>query len=288
MHKNLFAGCLLCLVLLAGLACGCQVFQSEPTLAVLVRDAETKKPVATAEVYVCQRLKNHEVAPCRSKGGFTQADGIVQVRAEQPEELGLEVQAVAQGYLPEKVDVSADVVNARRQTAARESQTAKAARKPTEPRSPDVVVEMYAEPAFSVELVLPPNYRGLVKVGVELSDNFPLAMGQRCFRFPVSPTGEAQVRGPSLLQSIAVPDFRARYANGPYLGTKLEADKIGFRWLKGAGNQHCFVVGTQLDYEKFHAQLTPEETRAAGHGGDDGRKHKYRYGKITAKNYEKD
>ena len=280
MQNRRFAGCLLCLVLLVGLACGCQVFHAERTVAVLVRDAETKKPVATAEVYLCQRLGREEVAPCRSKGGFTQADGIAQLRAESSGEFGLQVQTVAQGYLPEKLDVPADALK----TNAATTSSAKGAS-----HSPDVVVEVYAEPAFSVELVLPPGYRGLVKAEIQLQDNLPLAAGQRCFRFPVSPSGEVQARGPSLLRRVAVADFRARYANGPLLGTKLDADKIGFRWLKGAGNQHYFVVGTQLDYEKLHAQLAPEETLAGGKSWEGGgRPHKYRYGKITAKNYEKD
>ena len=220
------------------------------------------------------------MAPCRSKGGFTQADGIAQLRAESSGEFGLQVQAVAQGYLPDKLDVPADALK----TNAAATSSAKGAS-----HSPDVVVEVYAEPAFSVELVLPPGYRGLVKAEIQLQDNLPLAMGQHCFRFPVSASGDVQVRGPSLLRRVAVADFRARYANGPLLGTKLDADKIGFRWLKGAGNQHYFVVGTQLDYEKLHAQFAPEETLAGGKSWEGGgRPHKYRYGKITAKNYEKD
>jgi len=281
MHNHLFAGCLLCLIFVVGLVSGCQVFHEERTVAVLVRDAETKKPVATAEVYLCQRLKRNEVAPCRSKGGFTQADGITRVRAEPAGELGLQVQAIAQGYLPEKVDLAADALK---------TSTPPAASAKGQARSPEVVVEMYAEPAFSVELVLPPGYRGLVKAEVQLQDKLPLTARQRCYRFPVSASGEVQVRGPSLLRRVPVADFRARYANGPLLGTRMDAEKIGFHWLKGAGNQHYFVAGTQLDYEKLHAQYAAEEIRAARDSWDDaskgGRPHKYRYGKITAKNYE--
>lgn len=277
MHNRRYIGCLLCLVLLVSLFPGCQVFQPDPTLSVLVRDAETKKPIPTAEVYLCQRLKGDEVAPCRSKGGFTQADGTAHLRAEPPGENGLQVQAVAQRYLPEKVNVAADVLK----TKAAPPASAKG-----QQHSPDVVVEMYAEPAFSVELVLPPGYRGLVKVRMLISEKLPLPPGQRCFRFSVAPSGDVQVHGPALLRRVPVADFRARYDNGPLLESTLDAEKVGFRWLKGFGEEHFFVAGTQLDYEALHNKLSPEDAYAEA-SPKEGRGHKYRYGKITAKNYEK-
>lgn len=278
MHYHRFAGCLLCLTVFSLLIPGCQVFSPEQTLAVQVRDAETKKPIATAEVYLCQRLKDEEVEPCRSKGGFTQGDGIVRLRAESGGENGLQVQVVAPRYLPDNVNVSADALK----TALNAASSAKGER-----HNPDVVVEVYAEPAFSVELLLPPGYRGLVKAELQIQDNLSVPPGQRCFRFPVSASGDVQVRGPALLRRVPPTDFRARYVNGPLLASTLDAEKVGFRWLKGGGNYHSFVVGTQLDYEVLHSQLAPEETRAAANdGAKGGRGHKYRYGKITAKNYE--
>jgi hypothetical protein len=278
MHDHRWARCLLCLVLLVGLVSGCQVFQSDRTLAVLVRDAETKKPVATAEVYLCQRLKGNEVAPCRSKGGFTQADGIARLRAEPPGENGLQVQAVAQGYLPGKQDVSAEALK---------TSTAAAPSAKGESLSLDVVVEVYAEPDFSAEFVLPPGYRGLVKAEILFVDTLPLAVGQRCFRFSVSASGDVQGRGPSFLRHVPIADYRARYANGLLLGTRMDAETIGFRWLKSAGNLHYFVAGTQLDYEKFHAQLAPEDNHGSGDDASQkDRPHKYRHGKMTAPSYE--
>jgi hypothetical protein len=159
------------------------------------------------------------------------------------------------------------------------------------PHSPDAVVEVYAEPDFSVELVLPPNYRGLIKAEIQVLDNVPLVARQRCFRFPVSASGDVLVRGPTLLRRVPVADIGARYANGPVLGTRMDADTVGFRWLKGTGHLHYFVAGNQLDYEKFHAQLAPEDSRASGSwdgASQKGGKHKYRYGKMTGRNYEPD
>ena len=280
MRKRRFARRLLCLLFLFCQAIGCQTFGGGQELTVLVRDAETKAPIATAEVYLCQRLKQDEVAPCRSMG-LTQADGIARLRAEPVGEHGMQVQAVAQGYLPEKLNLPAEAL---KKTTARSShQSAKQ-------RPVDALVEVYREPDFRVELVLPPGYRGLVKAEVQLLDTLPLPQGQRCFRFPVSASGDVLVKGPSLLRRVPPPEFRARYGDGPLLSTTMDAQTVGFRWLKGVGNQHLFVVGNQLDYEALHRQVAPEETQAAFGAVDDpawaGRSHKYRYGKITAPNYE--
>jgi hypothetical protein len=154
-----------------------------------------------------------------------------------------------------------------------------------------VTVEVYSAPDFSVELILPPGYRGLVKAEVRIQDNLPLPKGQRCFRFPVSASGDVLVQGPSLLRRVPAAEFRARYGDRPLLGTTMDAEKVGFRWLKGAGNQQVFMVGNQVDYEKLHRLVAPEETQAAFGAVDDpewaNRSHKYKYGKMTAKNYEK-
>lgn len=281
MCNRWLARCLLCLFFPLCLTTGCQIFHGDQTVAVLVRDAETKKPIATAEVYLCQCLPHDEVAPCHSKG-LTQADGIARLRAETAGEHGIQVQAVAQGYVPEKLNVSADAL--KKIAPASSPQSAKQ-------RPADVIVDVYAEPDFRVELVLPPGYRGLVKAAIQTQDNLSVPTGQRCFRYPVSASGDAVVRGPSLLQRVPAPEFRARYGNGPLLDATLDAEKVGFRWVKSVGNRQFFVVGTQLDYEKLHRQIAPEEAQTASGSWDDpawtNRSHKYRYGKITAPNYEK-
>lgn len=282
MRNRRFARRLLCLFILSYLTPGCQLFHGDPTITVLVRDAETKQPIPTAEVYLCQLLKDDEIAPCRSRE-LTQANGIARLRAEPDGDHGIQVQAMAQGYLPEKQNMAAEAI--KKSSAASSSHNAVQS-------PPDLILEVYSEPAFSVELLLPPGYRGLVKAEIHIQDNLPLPRGQRIFRFSASPTGDVQVIGPPLLQRVPAPEYRARYANGPLLNTTMDVEKIGFRWIKGTGNCHYFVIGNQLDYEALHRRLAPEETQSAKGSWDDGsnggRSHKYRYGKMTAKNYEKD
>jgi hypothetical protein len=273
MRNRRLARRLLCLILLFCLIPGCQVFQGEQSLTVLVRDAETKQPIPTAEVYVCQRLKGDEIAPCRSRE-LTQTNGIARLRGESAGDYGLQVQAVAPGHLPENVTVPPKASKGQPQPA-------------DAGRSSELIVEVYAAPDFSVELVLPLGYRGLVKAEIQIQDNLPLSRGQRCFRFPVSASGEVQVRGPSLLQRVPVPEYQARYANGPLLGKSMDVEKVGFRWIKSAGNCHYFVVGNQLDYEALHRRLAPEETQSPSGSWDEapqgGGSHKFKYGKLTGK-----
>jgi hypothetical protein len=274
MHARRPARYLLCLVFLFFLTPGCQMFQADPSLAVLVRDAETKKPLPTAEVYLCQRLKQDTVAPCHSSG-LTQEDGVAQVRAEAGGEFGIQLQAIARGYLPETLNVTAESL--KKIAPAPNPRT-------SEPRPPDFVVEVYAEPGFTVELVLPPGYRGLIKADIQLQENLATPPGQRCFRFAVSPEGMVRINGPALLRRVAAPDYRARYANGPLLGKAMDAETVGFRWLKGSGGEHFFVAGTQMDYETHHRRLSPEETSGSVEDNvKESHQGKYRYSHITSK-----
>lgn len=280
MCSSMFAQRLLCSFLLFCLTPGCRTFLGDRNLTVLVRDAETKQPITTAEVYLCQRLRDDEVAPCRVKG-LTQADGIARLHADAAGEHGLQVQTVAGDYLPEKVNLSADALKKKAAAASNDK---------SELGSVDAIVDVYHEPNFSVELILPPGYRGLVKTEIQIQDNLPLPKGERCFRYLVSATGDVVVKGPSMLQRVPVKEFRARYGDGPLLGKAMDAQKVGCRWVKGVGNRQFFVVGTQLDYEVLHRQISPEETQAASGSWDDpawtGRSRKYKYGQLSAPNYE--
>lgn len=269
---------LLYLIHLCSFIPGCQVFVNNPPLTVLVRDAETKKPIPSAEVYLCQRLKEDEIAPCRSRE-LTQPNGIARLRTEPAGQYGLQVQTVAQGYLPDKVIVPA---------VALQKKPSPSSAPGNENRPADVIVEVFAEPNFSVELILPAGYRGVVKAEVQIQDNLACQAGQRCFRYAVSPSGDVLVKGPPLLQRVPASAYRARYADGPLLGSTMDAQQIGFRLMRSAGSRQYFVVGTQMDYEALHRRLAPEEVQAAhAPWSEPPKSQKYRYGKITAPNYEK-
>ncbi len=273
------ARCLLCLVPFWGSSVGCQMLQSERGLVVMVRDAETKKPLSSAEVYVCQRLKDDSIIPSPTSN-FTQSDGIVRIRSAPPGEYGIEVQAVANGYLSEKIKVSADDL---KKMSARLPSSGKDA------ESADVVVDAYAEPGFSVEFIAPKGYRGLIEVEIALRDDAVCPKGQRCFSYPVTPSATVRVEGPSLLNRVSIQDYRARYPDGPLLSSVLDVDKVGFRWIKGSGNKHLFLLGTQTDYETLHRRMIPAEQANSDSWEEvssQEKRGKYRYGSITSRKEE--
>jgi hypothetical protein len=276
MRDRRLACCLLSLIPLLFPTLGCQILHPDPDIVVLVRDAETKMPLSSAEVYLCPRLKDDTIDRCEATA-LTRTDGLAHVAAKAAGAHGVAVQAIASGHLPETRNVSADDLK----KIASLPQSPKGEERPA-----DVVVEAYAEPAFSVELLAPPGYRGLIEVEIALRDSLPHPVGQRCYQYAVQPSGLVRIEGPTLLQRVAVADYRARYAGRPLLTSTMDAETVGFRWLRGAGGKHYFVLGTQLDYEKLQRRMLPEQHLTSDAWEDPSQKEnrgKYRYGKITNK-----
>jgi hypothetical protein len=238
-HRRL-ARLLLCPALLLSTASGCQAFIASRDVTVVVRDAESKKPIPGAEVSIYYLHLIDPFAPAES-GGTTGPDGAVRLRAAPYP--GLFMEAQASGYLGQGC------------TSALEGlETIEPANWLTGRKQRPVVrvVELYCEPGPTVELVLPDGYRGIVKV-VEALDDRPAA-GKRRFTFPVPPSGVVEMRGPRVLAHATALEFTARYANGTPL--PRDGTAVGLRWLEAPGDGHYFVVGTQADlddgYRLFH------------------------------------
>jgi hypothetical protein len=118
-----------------------------------------------------------------------------------------------------------------------------------EKRPVSLVLEMYAEPRPTVELVLPAGYHGIVKVQMQIRDDAPPQPGQRLFSCVVSKSGEVQVVGPPVLRRAQPLDFRAKFADGMLVSFPPKETEVGLRWLHGSGSEQFFVVGTQVDYD---------------------------------------
>jgi hypothetical protein len=263
---------LLYLAVLVHITSGCQALQADRPVPVLVRDAETKKPIPAAEVYLCNYVADDAVLYC-SSSRITKEDGIARLRIGSIGKEGIQLQAVASGYMPSEVDVKAGDVERIEPAHLLEL---------TDERPPCFVVEVYSEPPFTVELVVPAGYRGLVKAEVQAEEKaFPGPPGQRCLHFVVEESGDVQVRGPSCLRRIAGMDFHASYSDGTPLREEREAQKVGFRWVKTEGKVHYFVVGTQAEYEALCARLVPQVAKVesgvpvgGGKSGGVGRRHR--------------
>src|SRR4051812_20075108 len=98
------------LVYLLVAACpGCAVFEKSRPAPILIRDAETKQPIAGAEVAITYPLSQGFAAPSRS-AGVTNADGIVRLQAVPAGDISIVLDASAKGYLSEWKDLSSDEV----------------------------------------------------------------------------------------------------------------------------------------------------------------------------------
>jgi hypothetical protein len=262
-------GCLLYPALLVAAGPGCQVFHSYRPVAVLVQDAESRQPVPGAEVRLHYSLHEGAFNPPHESAGTTARDGVARLEAAPYEAGGVVAAASAPGYLPAEVSVSTAAIR----------EVGPAPLFGADERQPvPVVVEVFAGPWPSVELILPTGYRGLLRVKLRIDPSAPCPPGQRCFSYPVPESGEVEVKGPPLLGRFSPPEYRARYADGTPLSRQAAPLEVGLRWLKVQAGEECFVVGTQSDHDLFRrtsqreaAQSRPAGGRGGGRGGRHGR-----------------
>jgi hypothetical protein len=110
---------------------------------------------------------------------MTGDDGITQLQAAQEKD---GFQANAPGYMLEEKSLAVPPVEPARLFG------------PAAPPA-QIVVDMYAGPDPTVELVLPVGYRGLVRTKVHILDDLPGPPGQRLFRYETPESGVVQVTG---------------------------------------------------------------------------------------------
>jgi hypothetical protein len=227
---------------------GCRSWHHYRPVNILVRDAETKEPIDGAHVRLGYFLLIDPFSPERT-AGMTGPDGTVELVAA-PYEGRAVMFASADGYFSEGMQSLEDEV-------IRACDPDR--RKPRE----YVVVEMYAEPAAVLELVVPAGYRGLIRVEphtVELTS----AGRQRLFRAEVPPSGLVHVPGPALLRRAECVDYQLHGADGMLLPCEPEGTAVGFWRLSAAGDEvQFFFVGTQKEYDDHHRLLH----RATADGG---------------------
>jgi hypothetical protein len=103
------ARCLIPPALLLALAAGCQGLLGYRPAPVLVRDAETKRPITGAEVRLSYPLRQLPVGP-PDGSETTGDDGVARALAAPYGDGGIVVGATAKGYLSEEKVLSAEVV----------------------------------------------------------------------------------------------------------------------------------------------------------------------------------
>jgi hypothetical protein len=247
-----------CAVFLIANISGCVVLQDYRPAAILVRDAESKKPIPAAEVRVSYPTFASSFAAPIEPSALTADDGIARLQAACYGD-GLTLTASAKGYLTENLDVAVSAVQKIERAHWFEAK---------DRRPPNFIVDLYCEPAFTVELIVPVGFRGVIKATVNLQTDAPSPAGQRSFAYPVSSLGLVDVNGPLLLQRVLPQTYHAKYADGTPVGTEMDSLKVGFRWLKQSGKEYYFVVGTKYEFESFSRELLAEERATAGPSRD--------------------
>jgi hypothetical protein len=147
------------------------------------------------------------------------------------------------------------------------------------------VLELYAEPRPTVELVVPTGYRGVVKAEVQIEAEMACPPGQRRFRYEVPESGVVRVSGPPLLRRALSTQFQAEYADGTSLKRNAPFPDVGFWWLKGDETTQIFVVGTQYEYEDYRRAYQQEsgKNRSTSSGGnEDGHGRRGRRGRQSS------
>jgi hypothetical protein len=255
-------------VLLLAAASGCQELHHYRPVPVLARDAETKKPIREAEIRISYPMSSASLSPCQSVDSAG-PDGIARLRAAPWGTAGIKVQASAHDYLDEETYLSVAEVEAIEPAGLFES---------VEKRPARVVVELYAAPQPTVELVVPAGYRGPIRAELRPRDDIPCPPGQRCFTCLVGPSGRADVTGPRLLRHVYGPDFRARYSDGTPLGREPKDGEVGLWWLKCEGQCHHLFVGTRAELAEAAPQEKGEGEQGkparGGKGGGRGRRNR--------------
>ena len=244
------------LILLAALApSGCKTARPDPEIAVRVRDAETKAPIAGATL----RLTDlRDPFTTKNLTATTAADGSAHVRIQPQADDGL-MEVTAAGYLTEAIEVH-DTKVAQADPAAK-----------PKPQSQSMEIELFAGPRPTVELVIPSAFRGLIKAEFKIGPDLPPGTpSPRAFRIDVAADGTATVAGPPVLHCVTPLSFSAIAPDGKPLPKEGLPTDIFLRWVKTTDTTDYFVYGTQMDCNEARKKLNQDEGSHGG-SGDSGK-----------------
>jgi len=231
-------------------------------VAIQVKDAETDAPIAGARVCISYPLAADPGLAPWDWVEMTGSDGIARLRAAPCGEIAIRADVNASGYMSEEKYLPVESVRAIEPAHLFED---------VDRRPVNVVLQMYAEPAPTVELVLPADLRGLIKAEIKIQDDAVWQPGQRLFSYQVPSNGIVEITGPALLRRVLPATFCARRADGTPLTRQPVKSALGFWWVKHDGNHDCFFVGTQAEFDRYYRSPAAQDAGEQHvHGGGDG------------------
>jgi uncharacterized membrane protein YgcG len=240
---------------------GCSTYRSR-SVGVTVRDAETHEPIPNAVV----QLSHHHLGS-DAVTEKTGSDGIARVSFTPSSEESTMIEASESGHTSEFQVVGDSEIIAISPPSLFGSQSM---------QSSNFVLDLYAAPAFGVELVVPQGFHGLLKVQLNFSDQQPVPRGQRVFSFEAAADGQVKGNAPAILRRVPASSYTIRYTDGTPIGDKMDATTVGVRWLKNVAGSDMFIVGTEADYEQSRKDAgissdSPPDSNNKKQGGRGGR-----------------
>jgi uncharacterized membrane protein YgcG len=243
---------------------GCHMLHPTPTVPVVVVDAETKEPITGAEVQLWTRF---DVSPGHVEpSGITGTDGMARIKAAFSKEADVLIHVCAPNYLPDAVDLML---------------AGKGAGAPPG----GAIVEMFAGPRPAIQLLVPDDFRGDLKVEVKIQDDAPIRLRQREFLYKVPPLTPLNVAGvpvvvhvvgPPIFERGLGPEVQGLRANGTPMPKEPKDTEVVLRWVRSEGLDQYFVVGTKIDQESArHAaekNIGPRESNNDSKGSGGGRR----------------
>ncbi len=243
---------------------GCHMLHPTPTIPVVVLDAETKEPIAGAEVQLWTRL---DVSPGHVEpSGITGPDGMARIKVAISKEADVLIHVCAPNYLPDAVDLML---------------AGKGAGAPPG----GAIVEMFAGPRPTIQLLVPDNFRGDLKVEVKIQDDAQSHIRQREFLYKVPPLTPLNVAGmpvvvhvvgPPVFERGLGPEFHGLYANGTPMPKEPKDSELVLRWVRSEGLDQYFVVGSKIDQESARRaaekNIGPRESNNDSKGSGGGRR----------------
>lgn len=182
----------------------------------------------------------------RDSSGTADANGVVQVKA-----------ATGDDALPQVKLERAELPAGKTRTAGGRPSALKANESvwpfSSHPETVVVTMELYHGPDPAIDLLVPPGYRGQIKVDVRVREDVAYQPGLREFQGTVPPDGMVQIEGPPILRHGRGPTFFAHYLDEAHtqVPTEVGPDEVGFRWVRTEGRTEIFVIGTKSEYEKY-------------------------------------
>jgi hypothetical protein len=238
---------------------GCQMVARDRPLGIEVIDAETKKPVAGAQVKVTYPMSQTGVSLQQSTSTAGN-DGIARMKVATTSDFGIILAASADGYLPADLNVSSASVDHIPSAGLFEK---------AETRPPSFRLEIYATPDFTVDLIVPLGYRGIVRARPKFEQSASFPPGQRKFRYEVSNAGAVELAGPPVLRQVLPVDYSAHFPDGGEMTKNPDDLSVGFKYWKMDGAEQLFVVGTKSEIDGYMRSTAGDSTESPGRGSGD-------------------